>query len=248
LFNDYLGYVTGGPIFGDLLQTWLEYGAVLAACFVRKPGAGTIALTINGLCQVFVYGNHDPHLLYGVSGLGADIVFALFRYKRYDLLAVSLAGIACGLFWYPIVWVTHGVFLYPPLFIISDLAIRVIGSAVGNGIVPAALARMVLNLVGRKWNEPSASILGNENDSTRPPYIKGLVIILSGVLAIVLTYSFSPVSNFFLSIGPAIPSGNPKSEEYNPGYVLGVLLIFLVLVMLALWNFRARFSDKAEAE
>ena len=76
LLNDYLAFKTGGPVFGDLLETWLEYGAVVAACLVRKPAAGTIALTINGICQVFVNGTHDPHLLYGVPGLGADLVFA----------------------------------------------------------------------------------------------------------------------------------------------------------------------------
>ena len=81
LLNDYLAFKTGGPVFGDLLETWLEYGAVVAACLVRKPAAGTIALTVNGICQVFVNGTHDPHLLYGVPGLGADLVFASFRYK-----------------------------------------------------------------------------------------------------------------------------------------------------------------------
>ena len=248
LFNDYLAYVTGGPLFGDFLLTWLEYGAVLAACVVRKPGAGTIALTINGLCQVFVYGNHDPHLLYGVAGLGADIVFASFRYMRYDLATVSLAGAFCGLFWYPIVWFTHGVFLYPPFFILSDLAIRVLGSAVGNGLLGASLALATVKFVARKWNEPSTSKFGNENEVAKLPYVAGLLIILFGVLAIVLTYAFSPVSDFFLSIGPAIPSGNPKSEEYNPGYVLGVLLIFLVLVMLAFWNLRSRYSGRQGAQ
>src|ERR1017187_4521148 len=140
LVNDYLAFKTGGPVFGDLLETWLEYGGVLAACLVRKPAAGTIALTINGLCQVFVNGTHDPHLLYGVPGLGADLVFASFRYKRYDLPAVCLAGIACSMFWYPIVWFTHGIYLYPLSFILSDLAIRVLGSAFGDGLLGATLA------------------------------------------------------------------------------------------------------------
>src|SRR5579872_449210 len=131
LFNDYLAHVAGGPLFGDLLQTWLEYGGVLAACFVRKPATGTIALTINGFCQVFIYGTHDPHLWYGVAGLGADVVFAAFRYRRYDVPVVCLAGIASGIFWYFIVWFTHGIYLYPPIFILADFAIRVLGSAIG---------------------------------------------------------------------------------------------------------------------
>jgi ABC-type thiamin/hydroxymethylpyrimidine transport system permease subunit len=153
IFNDYLDYVTGGPVFGDLLQTWLQYGAVLAAYLVRKPAAGTVALTINGLCQVFVYANHDPHLLYAVPGLGADVVFALFRYKRYDVPVVCLAGIASAIFWYPIVWFTHGIYLFPLSFILSDLAIRILGSAVGNGLLGAALGLIILSLARRKGSE-----------------------------------------------------------------------------------------------
>ena len=245
LFNDYLAYITGGPLFGDFLQTWLEYGAVLAACVVRKPAAGTIALTINGFFQVFVHGTHDPHLLYGISGLGADIVFASFRYRRYDVPVVLLAGIACGLFWYPIVWFTHGIYLYPPSFIVSDLAIRVLGSAVGDGLLGAALALTILKLAGRKWNAPRASVFGSGDDTMKHANVTGLLIISLGVLVIVLTYAFSSASNFFLSIGPKLPGGIPQSEEYNPGYVIGVLLIFLVLTMLAFWNLRENNPSKA---
>ncbi len=149
LFSDYLSFSTGGPLFGDLLQTWFQYGAILAAYLVRKPGAGTIAMTINGLVQVFISGAHSPHLLYGVTGLGADIVFASFRYRRYDIPAVSLAGVASAMFWYPIVFFSHYLYLYPPSFIVADLVIRVLGSAVGNGLLGATIGLVILRVVRR---------------------------------------------------------------------------------------------------
>jgi ABC-type thiamin/hydroxymethylpyrimidine transport system permease subunit len=246
LVNDYLAFKTGGPVFGDLLETWLEYGAVLAACLVRKPAAGTIALTINGLFQVFVNGAHDPHLLYGVPGLGADLVFASFRYRRYDLPAVCLAGIACTIFWYPIVWFTHGIYLYPPSFILSDLAFRVVGSAVGDGLLGGAIALMILKLVGRKWNLPRARVLGNGDGAMKDANAAGFLVIAFGVLLIALTHAFSSVSNFFVRIGPNIVSGNPTLEEYNPGYLFGVLLIFLVVTILVFWNLRSLYSDEMD--
>jgi energy-coupling factor transport system substrate-specific component len=241
LFNGYLAHVTGGPVFGDLLETWLEYGAVLAAFLVRRPAAGTIALTINGLCQVFVHGNHDPHLLYGFPGLGADIVFASFRYKRYDARVCALAGIACGMFWYPIVWFTHGIYLFPSSFIVSDLALRVVGSAVGNGLLGGVLALIVLKLARRGVVEPRAPELGVDDTGKNASAI-GLLAVSIGVLLIVLTKTVSSVSDFFLGIGPHISAGIAMLEEYNPGDVIGVLLIFLAVTMLAFWNLRSRLA------
>jgi ABC-type thiamin/hydroxymethylpyrimidine transport system permease subunit len=238
-FNYYIAHLTGGPLFGDLLETWLEAGAVIAACLVRRPGAGTIALTVNGFCQVFVHSTHDPHLLYGVPGLGADLVFALFRYRRYDLGAVSLAGIACAVFWYPVVWFTHGLYLYPVSFILPDLAVRVAGSAVGDGMFGAALALAVLALSGRSWGRPFASAHETPADSGHVKAI-GISLAVAGATVVALTYALPSVSSFFVSIGPAIPSGIPTAEEYNPGYAIGAALFFLVFAIFVFWSLRSR--------
>jgi ABC-type thiamin/hydroxymethylpyrimidine transport system permease subunit len=246
LLNDYLEFKTGGPVFGDLLQTWLEYGAVVAACLVRKPAAGTIALTINGLCQVFANGTHDPHLLYGVPGLGADIVFASFRYRRYDITTIGLAGIACAMFWYPIVWFTHGLYLYPTAFILSDFVMRVVGSVVGDGLLAGGVALLLLTLTKQKWAEGGPPKVEAPRGSTKDANATGLLTMSLGVLLIALTHASSGLADFFLSIGPKnIPPGNPTLEEYNPGYVIGVLIIFLSLAILAFWNARSLYSEDA---
>jgi len=242
LFDFYLAHVAGGPILGDLLITWLEYGAVLAACVVRKPAAGTIALTVNGAVQVFAHGTHDPHLLYGAAGLGADLVFAAFSFRRYDVRSILLAGAACGVFWYPIVWFTHGVYLYPPLFIVSDFVVRVGGSALGDGLIGAALAFVLLGLGGRTWDRAPPLTLGDVYGTSSLAEPLGLLAVAVGLLLIVLTYAVPAVSNFFLSIGPHLPAGVPALEEYNPGYVLGVDVVFVVVVVLAFWHSRTRYT------
>ncbi|MDV3294096.1 MAG: ECF transporter S component [Nitrososphaerales archaeon] len=140
---------TGGPVNSDLLLVWLEYGSVLAAYVVRKLGAATVVMTTNGFVQVFVGGAHAPHLLYGVSGLAVDLVFASFRYRRYDLPVALLAGVACAVSWYPIVYFTHGVFLLPSSFAVSDFILRVFGSAIGDGLLGAALGVAIASLARR---------------------------------------------------------------------------------------------------
>src|SRR3989442_15412489 len=93
-----------------------------------------------------------------VTGLGADVAFASFKYRRYDIPAVSLAGVASTMFWYPIVYFTHSLNLFPSSFIVADLAIRVLGSAVGNGLLGAAIGLAILRLARRVRNSIGVSL------------------------------------------------------------------------------------------
>ena len=107
-------------------------------------------MTINGFGQVLLNGTHSPHLLYGVAGLGTDLVFALFKYKRYDISSVALAGLAASMFWYPLVYATHSVCLFPISFTVIDLLARALGSIVGNGFLGAAIGILILSLSSQR--------------------------------------------------------------------------------------------------
>jgi len=140
---------TGGPVNGDLLVAWEEYGAVLASYLVRKPGAASLAMGINGLGQYFLVDSlQGPHhLVYFVAGLGADLVFGVFRYKRYDVATCILAGIASQVFWIPVSYAYHNVLsLYSTNFIEQDIATRILGGAVGDGLLGATLGFVVLRI------------------------------------------------------------------------------------------------------
>ena len=138
---------SGGPVNNTLLVAWEEYGCVLAAYLVRKPGAATIAMTINGFGQFIVDGYLGPHhLLYAVTGVGADVVFALFRYKRFDIKTCAIAGIASQAFWIPVTYAYHQFYLYPPIFIETDMIARAMGGIVGDGLMGMAIGVVILRL------------------------------------------------------------------------------------------------------
>ena len=82
--------------------------------------------------------------MYGVTGVGVDLVFGVFGYRRYDARIVALAGLVSQMSWNPIVYLTHGVFLYPTSFIIADVVVRASGSVVGNGLLGAAIGFLLL--------------------------------------------------------------------------------------------------------
>jgi len=178
-FSDFRAVVsifdyTGGPVNSDLLIAWEQYGAVLAAYLVRKPGAATLAMAVNGVTQVFRDGFVGPHhLFYWVAGLGADVVFAAYRYRRYDAASSALAGIAAQVFWIPFTYAYHVVYVHPISFIEGDLIVRTIGSAVGDGLVGAGIGASILWLSTRAGVQLSSPHPTSE--SRRPPLTKSRI-------------------------------------------------------------------------
>jgi energy-coupling factor transport system permease protein len=89
-----LGAGAGSPwlllYFGWLLP------AVLAPVIVRKPGAGLFAEMVAASVSVLVVSQWGPDALVSgfLQGMGAEAVFALFRYRRFDVPVVALAGSA----------------------------------------------------------------------------------------------------------------------------------------------------------
>lgn len=165
---------TGGPVNSDLLVAWEEYGGVVAAFLVRKPGAATIAMTINGFMQFFfIDGFTGPHhLLYGVTGLGADVGFAIFRYRRFDASVSTLAGLLAHGFWLPVTYPYHSVFTrYPLSWFGGDLAARIFGGAVADGLMGFAIGLAVLGIVrsvrkGRRRGELAVASRGKNDELT----------------------------------------------------------------------------------
>ncbi|SDJ98474.1 ECF transporter S component [Sediminibacillus albus] len=102
-------YKIWGPLYG-LISTFglqaeqLIYGmwfiaATVAFLIIRKPGVAVLA-EVAAAHGEFIFGGEwgVTTLIFGLGqGIAAEIVFAAFGYKRYNVLVVSLAGIASGL-------------------------------------------------------------------------------------------------------------------------------------------------------
>lgn len=94
-----------GPAFGwfppaqaFMYGMWLLPG-VLGGLVIRKPGAAVFTEVVAALVSTF-FGAPAPIviILYGIGqGLGAELAFALFRYRRWDLPVALLAGAVAGL-------------------------------------------------------------------------------------------------------------------------------------------------------
>lgn len=82
-----------GPVGANIFGVF-NISQVLAMYIIRKPGVAFINMMVNGLVQM-LSGNPAGAITLGwgfTQGLGAEVVFAAFRYRRFDWLACFLAG------------------------------------------------------------------------------------------------------------------------------------------------------------
>lgn len=80
---------------------WL-FAAPLAAVIVRKPGAAIYAEVVAGVLEALLgnqWGGLDTFAIALVQGVGAEIAFAVFAYRKWNvgtmLLSGALSGVAC---------------------------------------------------------------------------------------------------------------------------------------------------------
>ena len=78
---------------------WLFAGP-LVAIIIRKPGAAFFGETIAAVIETLLgnpFGVAHALLIGMAQGLGAEIGFAVFAYRKWNLLTVTLAGALTGL-------------------------------------------------------------------------------------------------------------------------------------------------------
>jgi len=118
------------------------FSAVFAAYIMQKPGVALVVGTLTGFVQVLMGTAFASTLMPSafIQGLGAEVVFALFRYKRWNLLTVLLAALNMAIFsfilaWYRGLWVDLGFG-----FVATRFVIRAISALVISGVLAKFLA------------------------------------------------------------------------------------------------------------
>lgn len=123
-----------------LFGFWLT-GGVLAAYIVRRPGAALGGEFLAALAEIlFGAAAGAPLLITGImQGLGAEIVFALGRYRRWSIEVLVLAGAVTALVALPWNWFRLGYFVLDPGLLVVLLVVRLLSGAVWAGLLPYVL-------------------------------------------------------------------------------------------------------------
>ena len=87
------------PLTGLIAGGWM-IPAVLGMLIIRKPGAALFCETVAATGELFMGSQYGASVLFSgfVQGLGAEIIFAIFVYRKFNLPVALLAGAAAGLF------------------------------------------------------------------------------------------------------------------------------------------------------
>jgi energy-coupling factor transport system substrate-specific component len=124
---------------------WFLAG-ILSAIIIRKPGAAILGEFTAAFAEV-LFGSPVgvPLLITGlVQGLGAELTFAVFGYRRYTPGAVMVAGAVAGVIALPWNWFRLAYFQLDPRFLVLLLGIRIISGAVLGGLLAYFIAKALV--------------------------------------------------------------------------------------------------------
>ena len=103
--------------------------ATIAAYIIRKPGAALIELLMgnSGGATVVLTGL--------IQGVGCELGFAVFRYRKYNLLSMALSGVfaAVCIFCYELYYLSY--YLLAPTMLAAQLAVRFASAVVFSGVI-----------------------------------------------------------------------------------------------------------------
>lgn len=125
----------GGPILTSITLGLYSISGVLAAYIIRKPGAALFTLTLAGVVQIL---SGNPNGLISITaavtdGLGVELGFALFRYKRWDWLSVSVSGILAVPVWFVISSFWFGYYKWGMSILLLAFGVRCLSGIVTSG-------------------------------------------------------------------------------------------------------------------
>jgi len=118
------------------------FSAIFAPYIMQKPGVATVVGTMTGVVQVLMGSAFASTVVVSalVQGLAAELVFALFRYKRFDWLTVLLAAAGCTIASFVLAWY-RGLWVDLPFgFLAARFGIRLISALLISGVVAKFLA------------------------------------------------------------------------------------------------------------
>lgn len=133
-----LNYLTSG--------FWI-LASVLLSDIIRKPGVAIVASVIAAAVEsVFTHWGAMSVVWGLVQGLGAEIIFLLFRYKNWDVKVIVFASIVSSIFSYVLDYFMYGYAQSAFQLQITQLVSFIISAAIFSGLLTKILVNRLLRI------------------------------------------------------------------------------------------------------
>lgn len=131
------------PGLGGLVSGIWFTGGVLGGLIIRKPGAAIFVEVIAASVSALIGSQWGIETLYSglAQGLGAELIFLLFAYRRFDLPVAVLAGVGAGVGAFVLELFTSANFAMSLTFNLIYLICTVISGAVLAGVLSHYLVK-----------------------------------------------------------------------------------------------------------
>jgi energy-coupling factor transport system permease protein len=131
------------PGFGGLAAGIWLIGGVLGGLIIRKPGAALFVEVLAATVSMLLGSQWTIETVYSgiVQGLGAELIFLLFAYRRFGLLVAMLAGIGAAVAAWTLELFTSGNLAMSGEFLGIYLGCLVISGALLAGLLGWLLTR-----------------------------------------------------------------------------------------------------------
>lgn len=136
-----------GAVTMDVVMGFWFIVSIVAAAIIRKPGVALVSEVLAAATQLLLGSPAGLILLLTgfVQGLGCEVVFAAFRYRRYSLPVLMLSGASASVFSFAYTWVRFDYGSLEPGLLVVMFTLRVISGALLAGL----LGHLVVNALYR---------------------------------------------------------------------------------------------------
>lgn len=118
------------PLGNEIIFGVWFMASTFAAYVLQKPGVAIVSEMLAALIEVLMGNMYGPIVFVSgfLQGLGAEVGFTVFRYKRYDWLSMSLSALGATVLSFGWGFVRSGFFDLAPSLLVIMFVIRLLSS------------------------------------------------------------------------------------------------------------------------
>ncbi|MBU9743453.1 ECF transporter S component [Lachnospiraceae bacterium ASD3451] len=125
------------PLANEIVFGIWFMASTLAAYILQKPGVAIVSEVLAALIEVLMGNMYGPMVIVAgiIQGAGGEIVFAGWKYKRFDALTMNLAAAGCCITSFLWSFVRSGYGLLSVKLLIVMFLIRLVSSVLFAGVL-----------------------------------------------------------------------------------------------------------------